>query len=74
MRISRRKALGWAATIGASSPSVLAQVSGPAAQASGARTPDQELEIARQQRQRDAQRIATVKLAQSIEPAFHFRP
>lgn len=74
MRINRRKALGLAAALGASSPAMLAQVPGAAAQTSSARTPEQELEIARQQRLSDAQRIAAVKLAQSVEPAFQFRP
>ncbi len=35
--------------------------------------PDAALQAARQERQIDAQRIATVKLPQTVEPAFRFR-
>ena len=68
MRINRRRALGVLTAAGAGSRMILAQ-----APATSSRTPDQELEIARSERLRDAQRIATVKLPQNVEPAFRFR-
>lgn len=77
MKMNRRKALGVAAAIGASAPEVLtpkAQSQTAPAQTAQAQPADPQLEIARQQRLRDAQRIATVKIPQSLEPAFQFRP
>ena len=38
------------------------------------RSPDDELQLARAGRLRDAQRIASVKLPPFTEPAFLFRP
>lgn len=72
IKISRREAAGLAAALGVGTGELLAQAAG--AQAGASRTPAVELEIARQQRLRDAQRIAAVKLPQAVEPAFRFRP
>ncbi len=68
MSINRRKAMGLLAVAGAGVGAVTAQVS-----ATSPRTADQELQIARQGRLRDAQRVAMVKLPQNVEPAFRFR-
>ena len=72
VKISRRKAAGLAAALGAGSSALLKQAA--SAQTDASRTSTPELEIARQQRLRDAQRVAAVKLAQTVEPAFRFRP
>lgn len=69
MEINRRKAMGLLAAAGAGVGAVTAQVS-----TDSPRTPDQELQIARADRLNDAQRVAMVKLAQTVEPAFRFRP
>jgi hypothetical protein len=65
MRINRRKVMGLLAATAAGT--------GVSAQAQP-QNPDAALQTARQERQFDAQRIATVKLPQTIEPAFRFRP
>jgi hypothetical protein len=85
MSINRRKAVGLLAAVGAGSGAVLAQISSVPPQTPDRtppqersplqeRTPDDELQIARAQRLRDAQRIAMVKLPPFTEPAFRFRP
>lgn len=74
MGVNRRNILGLVAVTGAGYRAVIAQV--PPAAARGAapvRSPDDELQIARAQRLRDAQRIAMVNLPQTVEPAFQFR-
>lgn len=68
MSVNRRQMLGLAVVTAAGLPAVLAQAP-PAA----VRSPDDELQIARAQRLRDAQRIAMVNLPQTVEPAFQFR-
>lgn len=77
MRINRRKMIGLAAAVGAGSRVIVAQVAAPGAApvgiTPGARTADEELQIARQGRLRDAQRVAMVKLPPDTEPAFRFR-
>jgi hypothetical protein len=66
MGINRRTIMGLLAATAASFRVTFAQA--PAASAS----PDQDLQAARAERQRDAQRIAAVKLPQTTEPAFQF--
>lgn len=87
MSLNRRKAIGLLAVAGAgatavaaqlpiNSPGTPAQEQGPAQERNPVteRTPDDELQLARAMRLRDAQRIAMVKLPPFTEPAFRFQP
>lgn len=64
MVINRRKIMSLLAATGVGSRIAIAQA--PA-------NPDAELQAARQNRLRDAQRVAMVKLPLTTEPAFRFR-
>lgn len=75
MTLNRRKAIGLLAVAGAGTAAVIAQTPTNSPPAPGAgRSPDDELQLARAGRLRDAQRIASVKLPPFTEPAFLFRP
>jgi hypothetical protein len=72
MKIDRRRTIGILALAGTVLPLVEAQTP---TQAAPAQPPSAsaDLQSARDDLRTDAQRIATVKLPRSTEPAFHFR-
>lgn len=74
--LNRRRVMGLIAVAGAAAAQVpaLAQVPNAARVPNAAsRSADDELQLARQGRLRDAQRVAMVKLPQNVEPAFRFQ-
>jgi hypothetical protein len=70
MKVNRRKTLGILAAAAVIGPHAAIAQAPPAQPASA----DALLQSARAGYQGDAQRIAMVKLPQSTEPAFQFRP